>query len=399
MDTTKPPSCGSTPLLISIFVREFLAVGLLLLLESRIRWYDYTNMGLILFLILIAARMPYINSYAYFFETCAMPKWAETRAHGLKNDARESFNWKFFFTVLIAHVGGSIAAAAARVYLDAQYGMELIPGGGNGTVIQQGLRVNIDDLEDYSTSWSLTDRKRCFADNRMTGQAVAYFPLKTNLCISSYMMYIWYVGEEAVFVLLLCICYIHIWLGSGIADDDVPETKSPPNPFGRDYWGKLFKLSFILTFINLALLRAFPTAHGSLHNTVYYMYYEKWGANIALLDTENNEAWARIGGGFLGVLLAYCYSSALAKTDSDDCDPWMYRLWWGFDPKSKSVQYIAPSEQKANYSENSIQDFLDVFGQGKKRVIPRYPDGGGRGEVRFRIPSDMGCCTATYAPQ
>jgi hypothetical protein len=197
MDSNKElASRSSTPLLISIFIREFLAVGLLLLLESRIRGYDYVNSALILFLILIAARMPYINSYAYFFETLAMPKWARTRAHGLKNSASESFNWQFFFAVLIAHVCGSIAAAAARVYFDAQYGIELIPGGGNSTVIQQGLKIDIDSLGDYSSSWFLTDRKKCFADESMSGQVITMFPIGSKVCISSYMMYIWYIGEE-----------------------------------------------------------------------------------------------------------------------------------------------------------------------------------------------------------
>jgi hypothetical protein len=220
------------------------------------------------------------------------------------------------------------------------------------------------------------------------------------------MMYVWYVGEEAVFVLLLCICYIHIWLGSGIADDDVPEIKSPPNPFGREYWGKLFKLSFILTFINMALLRAFPTAHGSLHNTVYNIYYEKWGANVSLLDSDNNEAWARIGGGFLGVVLAYCYSSALSGTDSDDCDSWTYQLWWGFNQRPKTAQYAAPSEQKAYYpAEDDMQNFFSMFGPAIQRqpgrVIPQYRDDRRamqRGGREILIPPEM-ACAATYGPQ
>ena len=390
MDSNKELSTKSTtPLLISIFIREFLAVGLLLLLESRIRGYDYINSALILFLILIAARMPYINSYAYFFETLAMPKWAKTRAHGLKNNASESFNWPFFFTVLVSHIAGSIAAAAARVYLDAQYGIELIPGGGNGTIIHQGLKIDVDSLGDYSSSWFLTDRKKCFADKGVSGQVITMFPIDPNVCVSSYMMYIWYIGEEATYVLLLCICFIHIWLGAGVADEKTPDPKLPPNPFTRGYWKKLFKLSFILTGINMALTRAFPTAHGSLHNTLYNMYYEKWGANVKLLDTDNNEATLRVIGGLVGVVLAYAYSAALANTDANNTDPWTYQMLWGFDPV-ESTKPTAPPREQTYYARDEqpdgFNDYFSAFGDPSRkpgRVVPQY------NEHVMRIPHSL----------
>ena len=55
------------PLIISVFFREIVAVMLLLVLESRVSGYDLMNKPLILFLVLITVRLPYINSYAYIF--------------------------------------------------------------------------------------------------------------------------------------------------------------------------------------------------------------------------------------------------------------------------------------------------------------------------------------------
>jgi hypothetical protein len=274
------------------------------------------------------------------------------------------------------------------VYFDAQYGIELIPGGGNGTVINQGLRIDVDSLGDYSSSWFLTDRKKCFADQGTSGQIITLFPIGSHVCVSSYMMYIWYIGEEATYVLLLCICFIHIWLGAGVADEKTPDPKLPPNPFTRGYWKKLFKLSFILTGINMALTRAFPTAHGSLHNTLYYMYYEKWGVNIKLLDSDNSEATMRVIGGLVGVVISYCYSAALANTDANNADAWTYQMLWGFDPM-ESTKPSAPPREQTYYARDEqpdgYNDYFSAFGDPRKpgRVVPQY------NEHVMRIPHSL----------
>ena len=112
--------------------------------------------------------------------------------------------------------------------------------------------------------------------------------------------YATYITEELAYVFFLCVCFIHIWLGSGVAIER-QNTKLPPNPTAPEYWTHLFRISVMLTVVNAALLRAFPTSHGSLHNSLYMMIYQAWGVNIKLIDTDNHELAWRILGGVLGV--------------------------------------------------------------------------------------------------
>ena len=360
-DSKSKPSSDNSSLYISAFVREFMAVGLLLVFESRIRNYDYMNSAIVLFLILITVRLPYINSYAYMFETVSMPSWAEIKAHGLKNDAKRSFKLPFFITILLAHIAGAIAAAAARVYFDVQYGTEVWMGS-NATVIHQGLKVDVEALTQYSSTWLAGDRTKCFEDAGITGSKTFFFPVDSDSCITSSMRYVWFIGEEAAYVFLLCVCFIHIWLGSGVTSEKI-NTKAPPNPLSPEYWMRLFKISLLLTVINAALLRAFPTAHGSLHTTIYMYVYQEWGVNVRLIDTDNSEMTMRIVGGFVGVAIGWMYNSSLVRTFSSDADASCYKMWWGFDPPPKAPEYggqfnsgrqgmpSAPYDQGASFTE------------------------------------------------
>lgn len=367
MDNTEnsKQSSDNSALYISSFVREFLAVSVLLLLEARIRGYDYLNSALVLFLVLLTVRLPYINSYAYIFETVSMRDWSEHRAHGLKNDAKQSFKLPFFLTIFTAHITGAIAAAAARVYFDVQFGTEIVTAS-NLTSIRQGLTVDIDALPEYASTWLASDRTKCFKDDGLAGHQTFFFPINDSACISSAMRILWYVGEDAAYVFLLCVCYIHIWLGSGISSTPV-NTKAPPNPKSHEYWMRLFKISVLLTLINMALLRAFPTAHGSLHNSVYMSFYQNWGVNVKLIDTDNSELAMRIVGGFVGVLVGYAYNSALVRTFDPDADKNTYKLWWGFDPPpaaQKGVEYAQFNGKQplVGVPEMQFLDQVDVNG-------------------------------------
>ena len=77
--------------LLSAAVREFVAVGLLLALSLRADGYDFFNSGLILFLILIVVRLPFINSYSFLFETLTTRSWGMKHV-GVQSQDRYRFH-------------------------------------------------------------------------------------------------------------------------------------------------------------------------------------------------------------------------------------------------------------------------------------------------------------------
>ena len=61
--------------LLSAVVREFFAVLLLIVLCLRADNYDFFNTGIILFLVLLVTRLPFINAYAFIFEATTIKSW------------------------------------------------------------------------------------------------------------------------------------------------------------------------------------------------------------------------------------------------------------------------------------------------------------------------------------
>lgn len=339
------------PLLVSILLREFFAVALLLVLESRMLNYDFLNKPLITFLVLVTVRFPYINSYVYLFESTAVGKWKSHTRYGSRSDAQNTYYFHaiFFLFVVAAHILGGVAAAATRVYFDVQYGPELQVT--TGSQLKFGLETNVTKLPLYNSMWGNEDRYTCLFDKGYrNGTRTLWFPMTAadDYCLTVTNIQVWYIGEEAAYVFLLCVCFVHLWLGTGVKD-----RQSATNPFARDYWEKLFRLSIILTFINVALTRAFPTAHGSFHQTIYNHYLQEWTPDSTYIDGEHSEFFFRVLGGLFGTFLAALYNSSLASTQDSKSDHGFYKLVWGFgreDSQTIESRYEDSSNKGAMFT-------------------------------------------------
>lgn len=319
----------SLPITLGAFLREFIAIVLVLTLNQRAWAYDFFAPGLILFLILITMRVPYINSFAFLFEAVSMGDWEEVHRVGLQRHRAPAQNVVHVAAILAAHVSGSIAAAALRVYLDVTYGTEV------SYAPPQALEVSIAELRQVDPFWGADGRLQRLG-NYGNRSLVATLPLsaQTDLGIDSLALAAWYAGEEAGFVCLLCVCFIHIWLSSGVGEDG--PVKPANNPFAREYWSRLLRACVLLSAIYLALFRAFPSAHGSLHVTIFRCQYQAWNPSARLVDYDNNEPVVRIIGGAIGMLLACVYNRVVVSTERiderDESGDFVFRLVWGFEP-------------------------------------------------------------------
>ena len=329
----------SIPLTIGVFFRELLAVALLITLQERAWGYDFFTPGLILFLVLITFRVPYLNSYVLLFEAFCIDKWNVDNHVGLRNHTDPIQNTFHVLMIVIAHVGGALGAAALRVFFDVTYGKEIMFGleqSAQQTTLNPGLQVDVDGLQQINSFWGTSGRLERLRDEGIyngTIERVWPFDSKSDLGIGSIGLVSWYVTEEIGYVFLLCVCYIHIWLSSGVGEQKRP----PSNPFLRVYWKVLFQVCVLITLVYVSLYRAFPTAHGSLHVSIFRAQYQTWNPNVRLVDTSNFETFSRIVGGFVGLLLGVGYNKLLVSTekykpDDDYYNEYYYKLIWGLEP-------------------------------------------------------------------
>ena len=314
--------------LLSAVVREFCAVGLLLVLSMRANGYDFFNSGLVLFLVLVVVRIPFINAYSFIFEATTIKSW-DIKHVGIQKHKNYGYNIIHAIAIIVSHILAGIAAAAFKIYYEVSYGTENM---GIHPVITPELVVDTHMLKKMGTEWSANERLNCLRP--MDGIKVIQLPLNSTDAhgIDKTALVLWYLCEDAAYVTLLCICFVHIWLGTGVTKekDDYKENV-PLNPFRPRYWKQLFQISILLTMIQLALSRAFPTAHGSLHMTVYKLQYQSWNPDSHLVDNENGEATIRIIGGLIGVVLAKIYNWTLVSTKIDKDDTLYFRLVWGME--------------------------------------------------------------------
>lgn len=317
--------------LLSAVVREFFAVALYLVLTMRADGYDFFNAGMILFLILVVVRLPFLNSYAFIFEATTIKSW-DIKHVGVQKHDNWGYNTMHSVAILVSHILAGIAAAAFKVYYEVAFGRENL---GRHPLITPELVVDTHILEQMGTEWSANERLERLRP-LVHGVAVIQLPLNStdpsSHGIDKTALLLWYLCEEVAYITLLCICFVHIWVGSGVVHEKDDETaKIPLNPFRPRYWKQLFKISLLLTMVQFALSRAFPTAHGSLHHTVYKLQYQAWMPGAYTVDNENGEAAIRILGGLLGVVLGKIYSWTLLSTKLDPDDTWYFSLVWGME--------------------------------------------------------------------
>jgi hypothetical protein len=331
MTSHKKTLSYALPQIMGAFIREYLSVALLMFFHQRVKAYDLFNGGFVLFLILIVFRVPYINSYTFFFEFKAANDWNVLHRIGGHTDPTQLFI--YFIAVLGAHVAGAISAAAATVYCNVMFGVESMT-----TNTTNYLTIDIDGLRKIDDVWGADKRiDRLVHDYMTNGTRTEVVPLRDHayLGIDSSALYVWYFLEDFGYVLGLCVCFLHVMLAVGIGEDTGKISKSP---FRREYWMQLFPMSILLSLVYIALDRTFPTAHGSLHVTTFKYYYQQWNPSVYVIDNENNEGWLRIFGSIIGLVVAYVYNSVIIATSKPEGDDYYYRLVWGFErPKTAAA--------------------------------------------------------------
>jgi hypothetical protein len=345
--------------LLSAFTREFFAVGLILVLSMRANGVDFFNSGLVLFLVLVVVRIPFINAYSFLFEATTIKSWGIKHVGVQKHD-NYAYNFIHAVAIIISHILAGIAAAAFKVYYEVTYGIENM---GAQPLIAPELIVDTHILERMGTDWSANER----LDRLRPLKGIKVFQLPLNATdnhgIDKTALVLWYFCEDAAYVTLLCICFVHIWLGTGVTKEKEDDKENVPlNPFRPRYWKQLFQISILLTMIQLALSRAFPTAHGSLHTTVFKLQYQAWSPDSRLVDNENGEAAIRIMGGLIGVVLGKIYSWTLLSTKLDRDDTLYFSLIWGMESpfeaekeyRRKRYSSIADGEEELGTSSSSL---------------------------------------------
>lgn len=314
--------------LLSATAREFFAVGLFLVLSMRASGYDFFNSGFTLFLILIVVRLPFLNAYAFIFEATTIKSW-DLKHVGIQKHKNSGYDIIHAIAILVSHILGGIAAATFKIYYEVAYGVENM---GLHPTISPQLVVDTRILEKMGTDWSANERLGRLSP--LDGVRVIHLPLNSTDAhgIDKTALTLWYFCEETVYVCLMCICFVHIWLGTGaVKEKDDDKADIPLNPFRPRYWKQLFQISILLTLIHMSLSRAFPTAHGSLHVTVFKMQYQAWKPEAREYDSDNNEATTRIVGALVGLFLAKLYNYTLLTTKRDKEDTWYFSLVWGME--------------------------------------------------------------------
>ena len=342
----------SLPITIGSFFREVFAVTLLIVLQERAGKVDFFTQGLILLLVFLALRVPYINSYTLLFEAFSIGDWKIKNHVGMRKYEGPTQNLLHVLVIFAAHICGALAAAATRVYFDVMYGSEHMygnqPFNGPNDELAPSIVVNVDNLRRIDSFWGGSSRLARLAG--INGTIAQRFPMSTghDLGIGSTALTVWYTTEEIGYVFILCVCYIHIWLSTGVGENK----KRPLNPFSSAYWRHLFKVCLLVVLLYMALYRAFPTAHGSLHSTIYKAQYQVWNPTVKLLDDDNSETFARVFGGFLGLFLAVGYNKILVGTEKQTADDersdFYYKLVWGLEPD--------PNHSRARRTEGEGED-------------------------------------------
>ena len=397
------------PILVNTFLKEYFSVTLLLLLQTRAFSYDFFTPALVFFIIFFTFRAPYINVWVLLFESFALGEWEEAVVH---YDTPTVGMWVIRIALLlIAQIGGVLSAAGCRVYFDTVYGVEVmsaLPG------ISPALQVNITGLKQFDSYWNTGPRlSTLFAEGLHNGTVQAALPLGSghDLGITATAFSSWYILEDASYVFLLLVSIIHIWLVSGASERQA----LPSDPFKKDYWNFLFKLCFTLTVVFAALYRAFPTAHGGFHVSLYKYLYQTWNPNVNVYDSTNGEITSRVFGQILGLFLAWAYNKMLTSTLSDECADFYYALIWGVELKryaivqnnaqdaSSKIHGPPQSHHSTHHSHGSIhpsrRNSSNNLVDGSPTLLSRLPtcakpgcENGcncGRRDIRLKLPGGL----------
>ena len=293
---------------------------------------------------MVVVRLPYINSYAFLFEKMSSSAWKIKHVGAQHYDGDGPHNAIHALFVIAAHVLGAVAAAAGRVYCTVAFGQETVAA----NIISPAFTVSTSTLQQFGATFGADQR---LAGLSFNGTRTATTPLRPDnqLGISGTALIIWYLCEEIAYVCLLCICFVHIWLGTGLGSSE----RNTPNPFRPRYWAQLCRLSGMLCLIYAGLERAFPTAHGSLHVTIYKCQMQVWNPSDYQVDFAHYEHIMRAIGGVIGMGLARMYNNALVSTRENPENEYYYRLVWGMESSSDAGNGDDIGEEETQDDENN----------------------------------------------
>ena len=322
LENTVPPLSDALIYFPSLFLREFVSVVCVLVLNSRLGGDIFLAGPLVTLYVSIVFRRPLISPYVLTLGCLSAGDWRKANVAGYPGFNREKTRWwelaLFWLLLLVAELTGAVAAARIRAFNDHILGYEFVKGAAWGAA-QLNFRANLDHAD---SCWN-----REYFPNGSTqveipvhlyrNNVAAMF--KTSACITN-TQWRWWFAEELGAVLFIITAYVHIW--RWLRWDDME--KSNPNDREMRYWEKIVSFSTAAASVGLMTTMAFPTANQGMHTTVFLALYHTLNTDRNVASLDLNEPAIRAFGGACGCLLAIAYEWGLAWLDSMDRG----KSWW-----------------------------------------------------------------------
>jgi hypothetical protein len=279
--------------------KEFVAVIVFTICNSRLGVVDTTATPLILYAILSAMAFPFMSPYLFVF--LRLGPWLGSQ--GTKQIWIQRFTQ--VFCVVCSQVIGAVIAAFFRSHLMNTYGYEgsETPSGGLSLYLTKACNDTGVKYDDYTPGYpyfalnpSNTTDAQCFNGQLSSRRQT------------------WWACEEVATVFLFMAGLIHIMEATcpGVLINRFWHADAPPDSFSKDKYIPIpIVFIFYVCVLFAGILKAFPTSHGAFQVSVYLSVLEDIQfKNTGVLVHQNETMWRMIGG-TLGTLLALLYYHAV----------------------------------------------------------------------------------------
>ena len=305
-----PPSTADTGIYLSaLCAREFGATFCQLLLASRLGGDVFYAGSLVTLYINVVFRRPMVNPFVLALAVWSAGDWKRANVMGYPGmiEAGPLARAAVGSLVLVADLGGALAAARLRADYGRTFGDEFVRNAAGGAG-QLSLRVR-----DVGAS--------CWSGDRFPGGS-AEIPLRLysndtagmlrdDGCVAQ-LQWGWWVLEDLGAVFFLIVGYVHVW--RCLRWKDMHE--GAPTDRDERYWTNLLVFSLASASLGLVTAIAFPTAHAGLHTSLYLAAYQEWrGPVVSATANALGEPLYRALGGAVGCVLALMYEWALVRMD------------------------------------------------------------------------------------
>jgi hypothetical protein len=311
---------------VSLFLREFLSVMCLLVLNSRLGGDLFIAGPIVTLYVSIVFRRPLLNPFVTTLACLSTGDWRNANVAGYPAYSKADTEWwelvLFWVWMVGAQLSGAAAAAYIRAYNDAILGYEFIKNAAWGAG-QMHFRANLtqsDSCWNKSMFQNVTDIPvRLYRDSDSTA-------LNDN-CLGS-IQWRWWFAEDLAAALFLIVGYIHIW--RWLRWDDMLQRN--PTPKVERYWEKIVTFSIASASLGMMTSIAFPTAHAGWHTSLFLYVYESAGYNKHVTSNALSEPLFRGLGGIIGCLLAVLYEwqvsrlESVKKSDATQMDNYAHKL-------------------------------------------------------------------------